>query len=687
MQRTSSPRIWITCYIIVATILISLQGLWVPQHLKVSIHDERLQQLTYYNSPLYSKIYNHQFNGEFRLISKRHPIGMVAPSTFNIVSVRAWFDEETKNSNLIMNDRRYTISALETFKARRYHLLTPPELSVNIRLATSNQAFYSFDNASVHASTISRTHPNVVIFYLAVSALLFILIYAVWPRHHQYQGVLGATTASFITGALLTWLTTAYALPMMFLVIHVLPAVIILLVVSILLLIVSPHITIQLPRITLPTTHLTNYWDGYVLVLIHISIFVISMLYQPVISRGGNKYGFDGEIYFTMTEQLIANQTVTHVAPLVSRIGIPWFVAHVFTASPLVGWQIITTVSGLICTLMLYALSRQIISQPLIRIVVVTLFMTHWLAPLRYSWFHPVTLDSPLTALILVAVWTSIQYAKSWQPGWFIAFAINLLIGVTIREVPLLFIGFLILAEPHLIRHPIKTLAHPAVQRRLVAYIILAIVACGVYWSIQQSVVPTNNHSALAQAYRQLMYPPTYHTVLLAWFNTSGLLVVWLIMGYRSVWQFIQKYPQITYISISIIALAFISGTDKDRFLMWMHPFVLLMAAYAIEHTFKLFNTAWSVLIVYVQLIIGRAFWQTPDPGTASRVIDTTLFTHLGDNIFFLELWPHHAQDVYHKAIATQQFLWLLLILLVIFGLRAWRLRQTQLTHATESSH
>jgi len=686
-QHTPTPQIWAAFYIVIFTLLISLQWLWVPQQLTLTIYDERLKPITYYENILYSKIYNHSINGQFRLIDNRHHIRMPAASSFNLVSIRAWFDEETDRASLIMNERSYNISSLNTYAARRYHLLTHADQLVNFRFVTKNQPFFSFDKAIIQSSAISRTHSTIVFFYLAVALQLFIFIYAVWPFHITYNGILGALTATITTSALIAWLSITNPIPMLFLVIHALPAAIILLLISISLIWASPRITAYISHITTATTHIKKYWDGYILVLMHVSIYVISMIYQSVISRGRNSYGFDGAIYYTMTEQLIANQTVTHVAPLVSRIGIPWLVAQLFGTNPLAGWQLITTVCGLICTIMLYALSREIITHPLIRIITVTLFMTHWLAPLRYSWFHPVTLDAPLTALILVAVWTSMQYQKSWQPRWLVFFAVNLIIGVTIREVSLLFIGFLVLAEQQLIRHPIAMLKQPAVRQRLIAYAGLATIAIGLYWTIQQSVVPTNNHSAITQAIRQITYKQTYYWVLQAWFNTNGLLIIWLIIGYRSWLSFLLKYRQIAFISIMIIALTFISGTDKDRFLMWMHPFLLLMAAYCFEANFKLFNTAWSTLIVYVQLIIGRAFWQTPDPGQPSRMIDTTFLTHLGDNIFFLELWSHHAQDMYHKALTIQQFLWALLIMLIIFGVRAWRLRQTQLMHATESSY
>lgn len=677
MKHAPRPLMWVAIYIVFATILICLQSSWVPQRVTLSIYDERLEQLNYYNSILYSKIYNHSFNGQFRLVSVRHAVRMVAPSSFNVVSVRTWFDEATDKAQLIFNGRWHNISTLETYTARRYNILTHTDQQVNIRLNTPSQQFYSFDKASINPTTISQTHLHLLLFVLALALQLFILVYAVWPFHQHNHAVWGAGTAAFTTVAIVMWLMTTHPLPTLFLVIHALPAMLVLTVLSIILIVFAPYITAGLLHHVRGTTHFARYWDGYVLMLIYGIIYGLATQYQQVISRGQNQYGFDGAIYFAMTEQLIANQTVTHVAPLVSRIGIPWLVAQLFTTDPLFGWQLITTASSVVCTIMLYAISREIITHPLIRIITVTLFMTHWLAPVRYSWFHPVTLDAPLTALMLVAVWTSMQYAKSWQPRWLILFALNLLIGVTVREVPLLFIGFLGLAESQLIRHPMTALASRAVRRRLLAYACLAIAAVSIYWSIQQSVVPTNNHSALTQAYRQLMYPPTYHSVLLAWFNTSGLLIVWLLVGYKHMGQFALKYKQIAFISMAVFALAFISGTDKDRFLMWMHPFVLLMAAYTFEKNFTLFNTAWGTIIVYVQLIIGRAFWVTPDPGKASYVIDTTIFTHLGDNIFFLELWAHHALDVFHKSMATQQFLWAMVALTSIFCLRAWILRRT----------
>jgi hypothetical protein len=682
MHITARLRIWIYFYIVLIVVLGIFQDYWIPKQLRLSHHDARLNTLSVYNQPLYSKIYNHPLNGSFRLINQRHNIRMATSQTFSVLTIRAWFDEETDKSSLVVNERLHNLHAIQTYTARRYYVLNGTEYHANFRFITKNQPFFSFDRASIEPTTVSTTNPRFVVFYLLIALLMFGIMYALWNTPPPRNSGLGASIAAIGTAIVFHWVSTHQPLAMVFISMYALHAAIILTIISLLLLVFAPRIIALMNFTSSKQTHFATYWDGYVIILIHFIILAISIAYQDIISRGQNSYGFDGAIYFTMTEQLIAKQTVTHLEPLVTRIGIPWLVATLFPASPLFGWQIITTLSSVVCSLVMYALAREIITRPIIRIIAVVLFMMHWLAPLRYSWFHPVTLDAPLSALMLIAVWTIMQYRKEHHVGWLIAFAVNLYIGITVREVPLLFMGCLLLAEPELFRHPIMTLKRPDVQKRLVIYGIMGVAAIALYLGIKTTVIPTKTHDSLAQAYRQLMYRPTYTWVLHAWFNTSGLLLIFILFGYRSTLQFVRKYSYIAFLIGTVMLLTFISGTDKDRFLMWINPFLLLLAAYCVEANLKLFASAWSVLIVYIQTIVGRAYWETPDPGKASRVIDTTLFTHFGDNFFFLELWPHHAQDKYHSLLATQQFIWAFFFLLGMFGIRAILLRR----HPTDTT-
>lgn len=676
MQIKTYVPIWIYSYIAFAIVLSVFHAYWIPTTISLSHKDERLNTLTVYDQPVYGKAYTHPINGAFRLINLHYHLRMATTSTLNILQIRAWFDEETAESHLVLNGQWHDISQLQTYSARRYNLLTHNDNIVDFRFVTTNQPFFSFDKASIAATSISQINIPFIAFYLVIALHIFILVYAILRAAPHLNPIFGVVLALFITTTLLLWIKTYHPLAMVFITKYAIHANVILTTMSLLLLWITPSLTALAARLNQQRTHLYKYWDGYVIICIHLIIFFLSVKYQGIISRGNNSYGFDGAIYFTMTEQIIANQQVTHLEPLVTRIGIPWLVAHIFPSTPLFGWQIITTLSGFISTIVFYLLSREILTKPVMRIVIVTLFMLHWLAPLRYSWFHPVTLDAPLSALMLIAVWTVTQYRKTMQIRWLIAFAINLYIGITVREVPILFLGFLFITEPQILRHPIATLRKPDVQKRLLIYILMCVTALLIYWGIKESVVPTKTHSALAQAYRQLMYRPTYYWVMHAWFNTSGLLAIFIVIGYRSSLQFIRQYPHIAYIIGIVIALSFISGTDKDRFLLWINPFLLLLAAYCIESNIKLFSTVWSIIILYIQLIVGRAFWATPDPGQQSRVVDTTFFTHFGENFFFLELWAHHAQDKYHSQLATQQFIWVFFALLGIYCIRAIFLRR-----------
>ena len=142
------------------------------------------------------------------------------------------------------------------------------------------------------------------------------------------------------------------------------------------------------------------------IITISILFFIICFVYkgQPRISLNGGK-GWDGLTYYSMTEQIQAGSNpVVGVMPHVRRLGTPFLIARFSqtTGINIIDSALYINLAGALATvLLLFLWLRKFFEKFWITVLLCFLYMMAWYAPVRYSFYVPLTTD-PWGAVWLV---------------------------------------------------------------------------------------------------------------------------------------------------------------------------------------------------------------------------------------------------------------------------------------------
>jgi hypothetical protein len=233
-------------------------------------------------------------------------------------------------------------------------------------------------------------------------------------------------------------------------------------------------------------------------------------------------------------------------------------------------------------------------------------YALHWLTPLRHVWWYPTSVDPPAMCAMVAAL------LLTHRPWPFVAVC---LAGAFIRETMLVVPAGLVAGQ--LWRERAATgipdawrrLQHNPVRRSAIAGVFACLLATAVTRLV---VTPTTDYwmldSALYWAYEKPL--PRY---LLAWFITFGPALVLLALGLRVVRDFLASHPELAAMLVFVVILAWIGGTDTERFLLWGSPIVLVLIGKAAETIDWRSVRAPAVLLLAGQAINGRWFVTTPD--------------------------------------------------------------------------
>ena len=151
---------------------------------------------------------------------------------------------------------------------------------------------------------------------------------------------------------------------------------------------------------------------------------------------------------------------------------------------------------------------------------------------------------------------------------------------------------------------------------------------------------------------------------LLGWFIAYGPILVLILYNWRRCGTFlIQHSFQATYLVCSSI-LAWLSGTDTERFLYWAMPVVYILIGRSIIDLLPIIkNPVFIHILAITQSLSQRILWTIPDyPGPDIHV--WPIFSSPGSNVSYLDLWSFHADSIV-QMISLLEYLLLTVFLLL----------------------
>ena len=325
-------------------------------------------------------------------------------------------------------------------------------------------------------------------------------------------------------------------------------------------------------------------------------VITLSMVLQPPISYNGG-LGWDGAQYTQLAGQC-GREPMHAYEPFTYRVGAPCLAALV-PLPPKLGLWTINILSSILLLFLLDAWLRQHVHLILVPYLLAG-FAFHWLTPLRHVWWYPTSVDTPALCAIVGAL------LLTETP---VAFAAVCLAGALIREsvliVPLgaLAGSFVRLAPPNLVAK--------AGRMRTSA---IAGIAAGVAGMVIARLVSTpDTHYSLPDAayYWALHKPPLAY--LLAWFITFGPALAVLAAHWKAAAAFLAEFPEYAAMLVLVAILAWIGGSDTERFLLWGSPIILVMIGKAADRIdWRRARGLLAVLAIGLA-ISGRWFLIIPD--------------------------------------------------------------------------
>ena len=390
---------------------------------------------------------------------------------------------------------------------------------------------------------------------------------------------------------------------------------------------------------------------GFVLLAL---IFAIAFgeAFQPPLKQN-NGFGWDGSVYGQMSAQFAAGETVRAQMPFARRLATPWLAAQAAQAMAetdkiapediLRGFKIVNLAAAVAAALLLAAWLAFHLRHWQLAALLGSLYVWHWIAPVRYVIFYPAYAD-PLFHLSLAAALWAMEWVKKSGYSYLsiLSLAVAVAAGVTAREsalvagVAALFCGnptaAFFAAPPGKKLRAFGRAAPARLWLPLAAGVFVFLLARGDggsdYFIKQAASVFMSKGAGI---------------FILGWFYAFGPILAIALFYWRDVRNFLLAHERLAAVFLITIAFCLIGGDDNERILHWASPVFLLALGVAVEKNIAVFLRApvFISLMLASQLIAQRVFWLTPTyPSEYPRVLPL-LFTPWSSEFPFFDLYAH----------------------------------------------
>lgn len=361
---------------------------------------------------------------------------------------------------------------------------------------------------------------------------------------------------------------------------------------------------------------------------------------RPMLLNGG--LGYDGRHYHQMTVQYMTTGHVEAVPPWVNRWGavaLAGELATLFKADIRTGYAIMNYGATLAIVLMLGWTLRK---QPRMAALGIGWWLMHHLAPLRFTAYDPYNPDTMGLACLLGA-FLLVRNCSNWQLALGCILA---LIGATFRE-------FVLVLPIAILGQCLRSLwkDHYLDKSRLLTG--LALLAAGMAGTAlaRGMVVNVQIHGLLdgiSYHVRDVLFHLLEIRPLVFIVSASlayGPVLFLFLYQWPRVRQYANEHPLWTWVTVLLLVLSYVGGTDSERYLLWLFPW-LIMALASNQAPITLPKSGWFwVLLVAVQSVASRWWWPIPqaEPSTGWH---WPIFTSFNGANPFLLLFGHHAMNL-----------------------------------------
>ncbi|MDQ3021653.1 MAG: hypothetical protein M3R36_13950 [Bacteroidota bacterium] len=375
--------------------------------------------------------------------------------------------------------------------------------------------------------------------------------------------------------------------------------------------------------------------------------------------------GYDGSIYYSIAEQFVNGQKLTGPPPYIYRIGTPFLVSVISGNNLMQGFYIANFVANFLSTILLFYFLSLYLKNFKVIIIIILLFLTHWLGNIRFLYYYPALNDYwGLVFLLLgLIIIEKLKYNNSLI--FIILLSIVSFIGIFFREY-LIVIPFAALFSSNPLSR--KNLFYLDIRKlfrnRLLLFIPIAACISGIMIIRIITNTETEGEYFFPIAI-YWMYNKSLIQYLTGLFIATGPAIVLLIFFYKDVFRFLSKNQSFCLILIYSLVLCYIGGSDTERFILWFIPIILLVLGVVIEKNLEIFkNTLILSLLIIFQCLANRVFFLTPLLDTEGG-LKFPILTVIG-NRSFLDLFSFHGSYKFEFVLFVEYCFVLVMLLMIL---------------------
>lgn len=325
---------------------------------------------------------------------------------------------------------------------------------------------------------------------------------------------------------------------------------------------------------------------------------------------------WDAHQYYGMASGLAAGRPAYAEVPYVYRIGVPWLVSRLTPADPRRGFMLVNGVAALAIAVLLDLWLCRWLADWRIRLALVALFAAAWHGPVRYLFFNPGYVDPPFLACLLAGVILIGSLAERFSLRTLIACAVVTLLGTLVREtMALVGIACLFVDNP-VGRWTTRARSGRGLPLALKAAPLVVSLAV-IVWTHAIVAVDSTERSFAGAVLQYLRKSPLSYA--LAWFTAFGPVLAIPLFDWRGARRDLIEHEWLAALLALCAGMAFIGGSDTERFVFWSLPVVYVLIGRTVERHRGVFAHArLAAALVVLQTISARVFWGIPDPALDS---------------------------------------------------------------------
>ena len=336
---------------------------------------------------------------------------------------------------------------------------------------------------------------------------------------------------------------------------------------------------------------------------------IAGILFQRQIPDFGG-LGKDGVHYYNMAQELVNNQPIVDAGPFVYRIATPFLVARLAPDNLIFGFKLVNLIAGALAAALFWIWARLHISSGWLRLLLSALFITQWIAPIRYVYYIPVLVDSWFYPVALAGLIIIHSLERSPRLSAILGLSLLSFVGVLFREValmlPVALLGSKLLKmllarkQPAQAQSPLNPLFFVLPLIAGLAGLLLThlvTTAQGSYSFSTAAITWATHKNPLSYAY--------------SWAVVFGPILILPLFSLRRVITWLGSNIAAGLYLLMVVVLALIGGANTERFAYWAMPVVYVLAGIGLESESRI----WKAPLLLPLLAVAQLFVQFHMPG------------------------------------------------------------------------